>query len=159
MAEKVKAPVNTEKKKMTRDELHRYADKMKAYDEELLVGIFENKENPGGTVEFCFKGQWKGSPFERWYLRDGHRYQIPRGVVRHINKECAVNVYKEIAKNGQLIADTPSRAVMESCVGGRYDVQSKLVERKSRFRFVPLDFMDDDIYPDQIALVETGIRG
>lgn len=150
--------MENDKKKMTREELVRYAEKMKAYDEELLAGIFENKEIEGGTLAFSYKNVWKGSKFLSWYLTDGVRYQLPRYIVRHLNKGCSMPIYKDLG-NGSPASMAVKGNVQTSYNDGRLNAKQQVVENKARFRFIPLDFMEEDLYPSQIALVETRVTG
>ncbi len=120
-------------------------------DSELVVGIFENKEAPGQSVDFCIK-TYPGDPIMQWTFMDGERYSIPRGVARHINTNCYTSKYEQLKgldlSNRQTVQNAPSdpRTKMPAWV-----VQKKI----HRFSFKSLEFMDDeaDIMPSKLVSV------
>lgn len=62
-------------------------------DREKVKGIFRFHEVPGGTLSFCYHA-YKGDPVEKYDLIDGHTYELPLGVARHLNKNCNYPVHK-----------------------------------------------------------------
>lgn len=153
MTVKKNETIQSPKKKMTKEEIHRYIAKMREYDAELLAGIFENIENPGMVHQFVYKG-WPGEGFERYELHHGQRYKLPRGVVRHLNKGCCYAIYKPLSDQfGSSV--TPGNAPVNVAYNdGRLGQQFQIREIVHRFRFIPLDFMEDDLFPNELTLVE-----
>lgn len=54
---------------------------------EKVTGVFRYYEVPGGAIEFVYR-EFKEDPVERFTFKDGEIYTIPRGVARHLNKNC-----------------------------------------------------------------------
>jgi hypothetical protein len=77
------AQVQTEAKKNK----HTSVEYMRDRDNEKVQGVFRYYEVPGGVIDFVFRA-YKGDRIERYTLRDGEIYSIPRGVMRHLNKDC-----------------------------------------------------------------------
>ena len=84
----------TLRKKVVRKEADPSAPMIDKFEEKrieeskLVKGIFEFKDLPGGTLDF-FHRKWKGDKVQRYILVDGHEYELPLGVVRKLNSECA----------------------------------------------------------------------
>lgn len=62
-------------------------------DREPVTGIFMFHEIPGGVLEFTYY-KYKGDPVERYSLRDGQEYTLPRGVVDHLNNDCSRPIHE-----------------------------------------------------------------
>ena len=60
---------------------------MRDRDREKVNGVFRNYEVPGGVMDFVYR-EYKEDKVERYTLKDGEIYSLPRGVVRHLNKNC-----------------------------------------------------------------------
>src|SRR5690606_36625164 len=96
------APIKTQGPKRTKEEVARWIAQMRERDSEMVAGIFQNKENPGGSVSFSFK-LYPGDDFVQYEFLDGERYLIPRGVARHLNNDCYTMEYKHIDdKTGEI---------------------------------------------------------
>lgn len=61
---------------------------MRKEDSRMVTGIFQDNEVKGGTLDFFFR-KWKGDEVKRYILEDGKEYELPLGVVRHLNSGCA----------------------------------------------------------------------
>src|ERR1017187_6087703 len=66
---------------ITRAEL----DAMRDRDRVPVDGVFRHYETPGATLPFVYL-KYLGDQVERYDLTDGHRYTIPYGVAKHLNK-------------------------------------------------------------------------
>jgi len=62
-------------------EAQRQADRRK------VKGIFRDLEVKGGVIKFAFK-KWKGDDIVPYELHDGQEYELPLGVVKHLNNLC-----------------------------------------------------------------------
>lgn len=60
---------------------------MRAHHNEMVRGIFKFYEVPGGLMSFDFL-EFKGDPVRHYDLKDGEVYSIPRGVAKHLNRNC-----------------------------------------------------------------------
>ena len=54
-------------------------------DREKVKGIFRYYEIPNGSMNFVYK-KYKEDDVERYDLIDGHVYELPLGVAKHLNK-------------------------------------------------------------------------
>ena len=138
-----------------REEFRKKIEKMRERDSELVTGIFKNMENPGGSIEFNIK-LYPGDDYVRYHLIDGERYQIPRGVAKHISKNCFVKEYKNMGMqnfNGSRV----QHATHDGSLGGTptWQVESK----RYRFSFQSLEYMDDgaDFNQNDIAQVKLAV--
>ena len=106
-------------------------------DREMVRGIFDFKEVPGGQMQFCYK-YYDGDEVETYTLVDGETYTIPRGVARHLNNNCWYPVHHfAVDGDGKPIA--------------------KIGQKVRRCSFNSLEFLDDDDVRSsnkQIATVE-----
>lgn len=66
----------------------------KAYDREMVTGVFRDLDVKGGQMEFPFR-KYRGDKLIPWKFKDGEVRTIPRMVAHHINTNCKVPVYKE----------------------------------------------------------------
>lgn len=93
-------------------------------DREIVSGIAKNYECPGGMIEFVYK-EYKGDPVEKYSFRDSEMCRIPRGVARHMNKNCWYPVHAHsMDENG--IANF------------------KIGTKVRRFGFQSLEFLDEN---------------
>jgi hypothetical protein len=60
-----------------------FADE-REHDREMLKGVFRDLEVKGGVVKFVYK-KWPGDDIKWYELHDGQEYELPRGVVKHLN--------------------------------------------------------------------------
>lgn len=98
---------------------------------EKVKGIFRFHEVPGGVMSFVFK-EFKEDPVEKYTMRDGEIYEVPLGVARHLNKNCAY----------------PEHANALDEAGAPIQIIGKMVRRCS---FQSLEFVDiDDITPEGV---------
>lgn len=105
--------VHVEKRKKISDEEKKKAsdlvEKARKEDSRLVKGIFKNHESPGGDATFSIR-LYKGDPIRTYSLVDGHEYEIPLGVARHINRQCRYKKHKWLVdKDGNKMvgADKP----------------------------------------------------
>lgn len=106
-------------------------------DKEMVRGIFTFHEVPGGQMQFSYK-YYKGDEVETYTMIDGETYTIPRGVARHLNKNCWYPVH-------HFAVDADGKSV------------AKIGQKVRRCSFNSLEFMDDDDIRSsnkQIATVE-----
>jgi hypothetical protein len=76
---------------LTGDRKKELQEKLKQTQEEeskLVKGIFKNLECPGGSLRFYFR-KYKEDPVKEYVFWDGREYEIPLGVARHLNNNCA----------------------------------------------------------------------
>lgn len=84
-----------EKPKSAKELFEEKMHKMWEEDNVKIKGVFRNHEAPGVAVPFKLK-IYKWDHLEETTLKDGEIYEIPRKLVRHINENCSVPLYKEI---------------------------------------------------------------
>jgi len=65
----------------------RSKEEMRQEDAKKVKGKFRCYKPPGGNVEFYFR-LWKGDPIEKYTLVDGQEYDLPMGVIKHLNENC-----------------------------------------------------------------------
>lgn len=112
-------PIKT-KKESLRETLIHHRNK----DREMVRGKFIFHEVPGGSMRFSVK-LYKDDPVESFELFDNQIYTIPRGVARHLNKNCWYPVHSyAVGDNGK-----PSM---------------NIGQKVRRCSFQSLEFMDDD---------------
>lgn len=71
-----------------RDDLALPIDQQKKKDQEVRSAIFRYHEQPGGTLKFAYR-RYKDEKTTDYELTDGQKYQLPYGVIRHVNEDCA----------------------------------------------------------------------
>lgn len=59
-------------------------EKMCKEDSRLVKGVFICHEPKGGSVKFPYR-KYKQEPRKDYYLEDGKEYELPIGVVKHLN--------------------------------------------------------------------------
>jgi hypothetical protein len=96
-------------------------EKHKKEDARIVKGIFKNLECPGGDVEFAYH-KYPGEPTRVYRLVDGHEYDLPFGVAKHINQQCKY-------KKSKHLVDTEGNMMVTA---------DKPIER---YQFVSTDFM------------------
>jgi len=110
-------------------------------DREIVKGIFNFYEVPGGTMTFRIK-LYKQDDVERYELKDGETYSIPLGIAKHLNKNGCYPIHAHaVDANGR-----PT-----------YKVGTK----KRRFGFQSLEFIDpeDFLSTDQsLITIENVIK-
>jgi len=60
-----------------------YKSEMKK-DLKSIKGKFMCHEPKGGSVKFSYR-KYKGEPIQTYYLEDNEEYELPVGVVKHLN--------------------------------------------------------------------------
>jgi len=60
---------------------------MQEEDARKIRGTFRCFKPVGGNVSFYFR-KWKNDPVEKYELHDGKEYELPLGVVKHLNENC-----------------------------------------------------------------------
>lgn len=129
--------------KITRDEAQAQIRRMRDRDAELVTGIFKNLENPAtaggrGAVLFSYKA-YPGDEYVQYELLDGERYQLPRGVARHLNNNCWYREYQHCQN------DLGLQGVRQGAADGRLKTGGMQMSRKvHRYAFHSLEYMDDD---------------
>lgn len=102
-------------------------------DREMVKGIFNFYEVPGGTMTFRIR-LYKEDDVERFSLTDGETYTLPLGVAKHLNKNGWYPVHAHaVDANGVAV--------------------KKIGQKKRRFGFQSLEFID----PEDFATVDPGI--
>ena len=84
-------------------------EKLREEEAKPVKGIFKNLECSGGAIRFVYR-KFKGDPVDTYTLEDGKEYELPLGVARHLNTNCAYPVYKSELSNERLV-DVPGRMV------------------------------------------------
>lgn len=135
------ARVDKTETKVTKDDLAKRIERMRARDAELVAGRFKNLESPGQGARFNYK-MYPGDEFVTYELYDNERYRLPRGVARWLNTNCYYKEYKHL--QGEMgKGDAGLRAAYND---GRLRAETMQASRKvHRFSFDPLEFMDDDL--------------
>jgi hypothetical protein len=143
-----------QKNKRTKEETDREIKKMRERDAELVTGIFKNLENPAvagstGSVTFSYLA-YPGDEAVVYELWDGERYQLPRGVARHLNNNCFYREYQ------QLPGEFGQTGMRGAAPDGRLKTQAMQMSRKvHRFAFHSLEFMEDDTEMRPANIVEV----
>ena len=137
--------------KMTVEDVAKNIPNWRDRDAELVTGIFKNNECPGMPAEFMFKA-YPGDEYKEWYFSDGEKYNIPRGIARHLNSGCCYNEYKLLPnETGQF---GTRQAVVSD--GSRRQNDTMQVQKKIyRYSFQSLEFQDDDLDLVQSKLVQV----
>lgn len=99
----------------------------RAADWKKVKGIFRDLEVKGGRLQFAYK-KWQGEDIQNYDLHDGQEYELPMGVVRHLN-------------NIHYTEDSYSKDLMT--VDGR-PMKNPNPKKISRFSFQPKDFVTYD---------------
>lgn len=84
--------------KLTKEEKEKSSaliEKHKKEDAHIVKGIFKNIECPGGDVEFAYH-KYPGESTKVYHLIDGHEYDLPLGVAKHINQQCKYKKSKHL---------------------------------------------------------------
>jgi hypothetical protein len=150
-------PTVVEKKpRLSESEAKALIERMRAYDSEMVTGIFENLEAPGQGMRFSIH-LYPGDDFDVYELFDGERYRIPRGVARHLNQGCAYKTYATL----NAMSGAVNGAAVEGAApvrDGRYSggsMHSMIpTAKKYRVSFKSLEFSDDtlDLFQSSMAL-------
>lgn len=74
-------PANT--RKITQDEMR----KLREADHKMVKGVFRCYEPRGGSFTFSFK-KHKGDNVQKYTMVDGHTYDVPLMVAKHLNQNC-----------------------------------------------------------------------
>lgn len=139
--------------KMNKIEFAKKIEKMRERDAELVTGIFNNKENPRGSVMFNFK-IYPGEDFSDYHLLDGERYTIPRGVARHLNNSC---FYKEYRHMQGEFGEQGIRVGANNGLLKTNDTM-QIATKVHRYEFRSLEFMDDDLEMNATNLAEVTVK-
>lgn len=101
-----------------------YLKQLREENARKVKGVFRYYEAPGQTLRFNFGGQYGYNRVDKYELTDGHMAEIPLGVARHLNKNGAYPVHKQILNEQGM----PTQAI------------SQLTHR---FGFQSLEFIDE----------------
>lgn len=96
-------------------------EELRQEDARPIRGIFRSLIPVGGSVNFYFR-KWKGDPVEKYELRDGETYTLPKAVVKHLQENCwePMHAFSMDENNRQSI--------------------NKLGKKIKRFTFEPTDY-------------------
>lgn len=122
---------------------------------ETVTGVFRYYEVPGGVMEFVYR-EYKEDPVEIYRMTDGCVYTVPRGVMRHLNKNTwypeyehyrdAVGGLMQLGKHGPMVAginpDMP-------------DVGMRISRKVKRCGFESLEFTELDDVPAAQRIVQV----
>ena len=64
-------------------------------DHRMVKGIFRYLQCREGTTSFSFK-KYKGDPIAPYKMIDGHTYEVPFMVAKHLNKNCCYEKHSHI---------------------------------------------------------------
>lgn len=110
---------------------------MRDKDREMVKGRFIFHEVPGGSMSFTFGPIYKGDQTERYDMVDGEVYTVPRGVAKHLNKNCWYPEYEFM--RGESVQNV-----------------QRIGTKKRRCSFQSLEFLDnDDLTPVGAAPLYT----
>jgi len=138
------------KPKITPAELKKQIARQRDKDREMVTGIFQNLETPRGGLVFPYK-MYADDPIEIYDLQDGERYQIPRGVAKHLNNNCWYPEYKHMQGQEKF----GSQGIRHAAHDGRTQAPSwSIMTKVHRFRFNRIDF-DDDYETNQADIAQV----
>ena len=130
---KILTPAPVGSLRQRKEDLAKRLEYERERDKQLIKGIFNYHECPGGVLRFSFY-KYKGDGVDKYELKDGETYSLPLGVVNHLNKNCAYPVH--------------AHATDEN--GKPYVRIGQMVKRCS---FSNFDFMLEDMMPPEKQLV------
>ena len=134
-----------DEKKLTKVDVAKKLESMRARDNELVSGVFRYREHAGGTLRFRFK-KYARDAYRAYELKDGERYQLPRMVVRHLNQEVHYKSYQHLSSDPNVYAGMHPGFTQHSADGHLRSVDNMhIVGKVPRCEFISLEFMDDDI--------------
>ena len=64
-------------------------------ESKMVKGTFRCHEPRGGCVKFSFK-KYKWDAVQTYIMIDGHEYEVPLAVARHLNQNCNYPVHQHI---------------------------------------------------------------
>jgi len=98
-------------------------------DKRIIRGKFHFYERPGGMLDFGYGGYTRGDKIINYQLVDGRTYDLPWGVVRHLEES---SYY--MSHNIEVDSNASDRVVVQ---GGEQEVYST-VRGHARFAFMPV---------------------
>jgi len=101
-----------------------------------VKGVFRYYEAPGQTLAFNWGGQYGYNRVDKYVLTDGHMCEVPLGVARHLNKNGAYPVHKNIVDENGL----PT---------------VKVSQMTNRFGFQSLEFIDETDFNHDNKIVQA----
>lgn len=132
------------KRKATQEEKDNVKKRMeyeRAKDSEIVRGIFQFHECPGGHMAFWYK-KYEKDEVTRYDLFDGKVHEIPLGVAKHLNKNCWYPSYSYVPSSSIFGERDPVVQAAGSFIGH----EMKVTQKKHRCSFRSLEFIDiDDI--------------
>lgn len=144
-------------KRLTPEDVAKQIKSLRDRDAELVTGIFHNIEAPGMSVEFSYK-MYPGDENVTYSLLHGEKYRIPRGVARHLSRNCYLKEYRDLPNElGQQGVKASSTDVGDGRLRNASDM--KMIKKVQRFAFLATEFNDDDIdlQPSNLVEVRAGI--
>lgn len=125
-------------RRLSKEELKKKIEAMREADSQMVTGMFVNKENPGTSLSFRIK-LYPGDDFLEYWLIDGERYSLPRGVAKHLTNGCYFKEYKHM--KGQFGDD----GIRVGGADGRLKPHEVMYAQKKvhRFNFQGLEWLDD----------------
>ena len=76
-------------------------------ERELVTGVFINNDakKQGISFSYCYNGR----DFERYKMKDGETYTVPRYIAQHLNNCCYDDVETEFDGHGVKVGERPVR--------------------------------------------------
>ena len=136
--------------KLSKEDVKRLMNAWRDRDAELVTGIFKNNEAPGQSTTFRYKA-YKGDDYKEWFFEDGEKYQIPRGIARHLNTACYTKEYKHLPNEAGTFG---IRAAVKD--GSPARNEQLMSERKVyRYSFLSLEFEPDELDMQPSKLIQV----
>lgn len=86
-------------------------EKMRKDANKMVKGVFRCQEPRGGSVTLVWR-EFKGDPMRRWTLNDGQEYEVPKGLAKHLNKNCCYHKHSHIlGPDGNPLVDQKGKEV------------------------------------------------
>ncbi len=127
---------------------------MRDRDRESVTGVFRYYEVPNGVMEFVYR-EYKEDPVEKFRMFDGEIYTVPRGVMRHLNKNGWYPEYEHynterglqmIGNHGPMVAGiNPDMPHIGMRVG----------KKIKRFAFESMEFLEMDDVPGAQRIINV----
>lgn len=128
---------------------------MRDKDREKVTGVFRYYEVPNGVMEFVYR-EYKEDPVEKYRMFDNEIYTIPRGVMRHLNKNGWYPEYEhyqtdrggsmQLGKFGPMVAGLNPDAP---------HIGMRVSKKIKRFGFESMEFLELDDMPQAQRIVSV----
>ena len=132
------------RKRLTNEEVGRQEERrsddrfaaMKERDYKLVRGVFKRFKNEQVPYKFYFK-KWAG-PVMEFVMRDGHVYEIPYMVAKHLHENCYIPLHENSTDED----------------GNRIDVVGKKIKQ---FDFISPDILVSPDNDKNLVTVQRGV--